>query len=91
MSRGGRSNTKPAGLNAELEKALAEEIAEITKKVTDGDKKGQYVYDTVERMRVYDRALKLEQLKLKVDDPEWDRNSGVANEKTNRNTSSRWT
>lgn len=69
-----KTTPKISGLNAELEAALAEEVKEISRKhETDGEghKRGAYVYPTVERMRVYDRALKLEQLKLKVDDPEW--------------------
>lgn len=34
-------------------------------------REGDFVYSLLDRMRVYDRALKLEQLKLKADDPEW--------------------
>ncbi len=57
-----------------LEDALSAEVREVTRKYEAPDatpaakKIGDFVYDTVERMRVYDRALKLEGLKLKVDD-----------------------
>ena len=66
---------KNAGkVNAELDKALALELKEIGRKHPhdgDGYKKGDYIYNTVERMRVYDRALKLEAIKLKANDSEW--------------------
>lgn len=77
------AKAKQGKLNAELERALAEEVKEISRKhkedVWDGEgdekkhvaKKGAYVYSVIDRMRVYDKALKLESIKLKADDPEW--------------------
>lgn len=70
---------KSGQVNAALEKALEAELEEVRRKhaedVMDGEKKvatkGENVYSLIDRMRVYDRFLKLEQLKLKVDDPEW--------------------
>ncbi len=61
-------------LDAALEKALADEVKEITKRHKEdgeGYKKGDYVYGVVDRTRVYDRALKLEFLKAKIVSPEW--------------------
>ena len=70
-------------VSVELDEALAAEIREIrrthTEDVYDGAgenrkqvaKKGDYVYPTLERMRVYDRALKLEMVKVKIESPEW--------------------
>lgn len=54
-------------VNIELEKALAEELKSVTTK----DHEGNYKFSIVERMRVYDRALKLESIKLKIESPEW--------------------
>lgn len=57
-----------------LQDALADEVAEVSRKykasetMPAGKNAGDYVYDTVDRMRVYDRALKLESVKLKTDD-----------------------
>lgn len=77
------AKAKQGKLNVELERALAEEVKEICRKhkedVWDGEgdarvqlaKKGGYVYGVLDRMRVYDKALKLESIKLKADDPEW--------------------
>lgn len=72
---------KSAGkLDAQLEAAIADELKEVTRKhkedaeAVDGErghKRGEFVYGTVERMRVIDRALKLAALKLKMDSPEW--------------------
>lgn len=58
-------------VNAALERALAEELKEVTRKEAEGENQGKFVYSIIERMRVYDRALKLESIKLKADDPEW--------------------
>ena len=62
-------------VNAALEKALADEVKEITRRhpedYGDREKRGKFVYELIDRSRVYDRALKLEALKLKADDPEW--------------------
>lgn len=55
-------------VNAELQKALADEINEIRSKHSAGEKKGEFKYDLLDRMRVYDRALKLEGIRLKVSD-----------------------
>jgi hypothetical protein len=75
-----RAKKPKNALYSALEKALIDEMSEVTKKRDADDvneegkivaKQGDYVYPTVERMRIYDRALKLEQVKLKMDDPEW--------------------
>lgn len=58
-----RSNI--VGINAELEKAITAELKEIVKKGPDG----KFLYSLVDRARVYDRALKLEAIKQKLDDP----------------------
>jgi hypothetical protein len=59
-------------LDAALAKAIADELREVTQRhPKNHEKEGQFVYGTVERMRVIDRALKLQSLKLKTDDPEW--------------------
>jgi hypothetical protein len=47
--------------------AIDAEVAEMARKNEDGT----FVYSMVDRCRVYDRALKLEALKLKSDDPTW--------------------
>lgn len=52
-------------VNAALEKALAGEIEEISKK----DDAGKYVYSVIDRTRVYGQAIKLEAIKAKLDDP----------------------
>lgn len=67
---------KAAGgkLDSALAKAIADELKEVTKRHPAGhEQAGQFVYGTVERMRVIDRALKMQSLKLKADDPEWGR------------------
>jgi hypothetical protein len=79
-----RAKKPKNALYSALEKALIDELQEVTKrhdadKFEDGKavaKQGEYVYPTVERMRVMDRALKLEQVKLKMDDPEWGKEFG---------------
>lgn len=81
MSRG-----KSGAVSKELEAALADEVKEVSRKygkrdaIPEGKKEGEYVYGTVERMRVYDRALKLESLKLKVDDAGFGVNFGKEGE-----------
>lgn len=64
-------------LDSALEIAIAEELRAIRAKhkadVLDDSgaivkKKGEFIYPLKERMEVIDRALKIEQLKLKVDD-----------------------
>lgn len=75
------SKAKPGKLNDELEKAMAEEVRLIRQKYAEDDdatgrKKGEFKYDVLERMRVYDRALKLEAIKLKVDGSEWGKEFG---------------
>lgn len=68
------SRVSKGKVSRELEAALKEELREVTRKygkddvIPEGKKLGEFVYGTVERMRVIDRALKLEGLKLKVDD-----------------------
>lgn len=68
------SRAKTGRVSKELEAALKEELREVTRRykgdeaIPEGKKEGEFVYGTVERMRVIDRALKLEGLKLKVDD-----------------------
>ena len=52
-------------VDAALDKAIAEEIERVTKKKADGE----YVHSITERMKVYDRALKLEALKQKGHNP----------------------
>ncbi len=54
-------------VSAELEQALADEIQEITKKGPDG----KYLYDVVDRARVYNQALKLEGIKAKLPDQDY--------------------
>lgn len=54
-------------VNAELEKALAAEVKEICKK----DEEKNFLHPILDRMRVYNAALKLEAIKLKADSPEW--------------------
>lgn len=61
------SKRRGSQINVALEKALEAEVAEIIVKNENGTSK----YSLVDRCRVYDRFLKLEQLKLKVDDPQW--------------------
>ena len=56
---------KAGGVNKELERAIAEELKEIRRK----DAEGKPVYGILERMRVYDRALALEKVKQRIDDP----------------------
>lgn len=69
------SRAKNTGKVSEiLLKAIDGEVEEVARKYKDGDtipagkKSGDFVYDTLERMRVYDRAIKVEAIKLKVDD-----------------------
>ncbi len=59
---------KAGKVSAVLEKALAEEVEEISRKHQDGDNKGKYVYDVMDRTRVYNQALKLEAIKAKLPD-----------------------
>ena len=63
-----------------LDQAITDELAEVRRKhdadVNDPDgkvmaKKGEFVYPLPERMKVYDRALKLEAIKAKLDGTEW--------------------
>lgn len=71
-------NKKSVGkINRALEKALAEELKEITEK----DDHGGFKHSPVDRMRVYDRALKLEQIKLKIQDSDWGSQFGSGDEK----------
>lgn len=55
---------KKAALNAELEAAIAAELARVRKDLESGEPK----MGMTDRCRVYDRALKLEALRLKADD-----------------------
>ena len=65
-----RGNT--GKLNKELEKALAEELKEVTRKHPKGhEEEGRFVYSTVERCRVIDRCLKMQSIQLKADNPEF--------------------
>lgn len=59
-------------INKALEDALAAELKEVAER----DDEGKFKYSVVERMRVYDRALKLESIKLKLEDPEWGKEFG---------------
>lgn len=73
---------KSGAVSQALEDALADELKEVTRKwgkkdaIPEGKKEGEFVYGTVERMRVIDRALKLESLKMKVDDAGFGSNFG---------------
>lgn len=59
-------------LNAELGKALAEELKEVRKKhPKDHEHAGEFIHNALERMRVLDRCLKYESIALKADNPEW--------------------
>lgn len=55
--------------------AMDAELKEVTRKwkrtdtIPEGKKEGEFVYSTVERMRVIDRSLKLEALRVKEDAP----------------------
>ncbi len=79
---------KPSGkINVELENAIADELKAIRRKAKEDVinaeglvtlKKGEYIYPLKERMEVIDRALKIEQLKLKVDDSAYGSNFGGA-------------
>ncbi len=63
---------KPGKIDALVEKALNDELKEVTRRHSVGhDKAGEFVYSSVERMRVIDRVLKLQSIKLKASDPEW--------------------
>lgn len=50
-----------------LEKAIAAEVEEISKKGDDG----KFVHSVIDRMRVYDKALKLESIKAKLPDEDY--------------------
>lgn len=69
------SKRKTNSVSTVLQEAMDEEVREIRRKYQRGDtipagkKEGDFVYDTLERMRILDRALKLESLRLKQDDP----------------------
>ena len=65
------SAKKMGRIDSALEKALAEELKEITRKHTEGENKGQFAYNTMERMRVIDRCLKHQAIKLKANDETW--------------------
>lgn len=69
-----------AGEVKEISRRHAEDVIEETEEGEGDDKKtvetvvakkGDFVYPTLERMRVYDRALKLEQIKVRLDGDEW--------------------
>lgn len=62
------SKKTPAGkVSAALEDAIADEIKEVTKK----DAEGKYLHPTIDRMRVIDKALKLEAIKAKLPDDDY--------------------
>lgn len=61
-----------AALDAELieiQRRHEEDVSDASGKLV--AKKGDFLYDLMDRGRVYDRVLKLEGLKLKAEDPEW--------------------
>lgn len=64
---------KSAGskVDAALERALADELKEITRKEAGEDGKEKFVYSLLDRSRVYDRALKLQSIKAKLPDSDW--------------------
>lgn len=58
---------KAGKVSAELEKALAAEVEEISRK----DEEGKFVYSVIDRTRVYNQALKLEAIKAKLPDSDF--------------------
>lgn len=54
-------------INQQLEAALAAELQEVQRKNPDGTP----AYALIDRMRAYDRALKMQSLKLKIPSAEW--------------------
>lgn len=63
------SRKKDKGINAELEEAISKSLKEVMADNT---------ASITEKMKVIDRALKLEAIKLKLTDDEW--GSGFATE-----------
>jgi hypothetical protein len=57
-------SAKPAKVNAELENLIADELRNAKRKNTDGS----YVMSLTDRMKIIDRALKMEGIKAKVTD-----------------------
>ncbi len=72
--------SKPGGnagkINSELTKALAREVKEISEK----DDEGNFKHPILDRMRVYNAALKLESIRLKVSDEGYGSNFGQTGE-----------
>jgi hypothetical protein len=62
------SRKKDKGINPELEEAISKSLKEVMADAT---------ASITEKMKVIDRALKLEAIKLKLTDDEW--GSGFAN------------
>lgn len=54
-------------LDSALESMLVEEIELIREK----DESGKFMHSTTERMKVFDRALKLKALNQKEESPNW--------------------
>lgn len=67
-----------------LEKALEEELKEVTRRwrasdaIPEGKKEGDFIYEAVSRMRILDRCIKMESLKLKVADDSFGSEFGKA-------------
>ncbi len=79
------SRAKTGSVSKILKDAIDAEVAEIARKYKEGDtipagkNAGEFVYPAIERMRIYDRALKLAGLELKVDDPGFGSNFSKGN------------
>lgn len=86
-----RARGTASKITAALDDAIAKELEEVYKKhtedVKDGDKqiakKGDFLYPLLDRLRVMDRAIKIEAIKAKLPDDEWGGkfNKGAADEK----------
>lgn len=69
---------KPSGkVNAALEKALNDELKEITKRGEDG----KFIASATERMKILDRCLKWQSIKLHTVDEDWGKNFEDKSEK----------
>lgn len=71
MSEADKGTSKLSGLGLELERALSKILRDLEKEEDyideTGAKKKRPKYTLMDKMRVYDRALKLESIKAKLD------------------------
>ena len=67
-----RKSEQGKHVSAALIAAMDEELKEITKRHPAGhDKAGEFVYGALDRMRIIDRACKIDALKMKGDSTEF--------------------